>query len=180
MSESAKEKPAPQSTWQMMFLLFLAFWLCNRPADPFDQLKTCGGHLHQVGVALEKYRLAVQEHTYPLTLEELYKDKAIPACPSGGKNCYKEGYKPSKDRRSYTLVCKGENHLRAGVPPDYPRIAFGPHEDPAPGEENSSSAQASPSPGAGATPSLEVQSQSPAPPSPASSGTPLATGTPNS
>ena len=83
------------------------------------------------------------------------KGQQMPICPVGKKGTYVAGYQPSADRRSYLLVCKGDHHKPAGVPSDYPRIGFGPHETPVSGEKSGeeSAVQGSPSPVPAASPS---------------------------
>ena len=152
--------------------------MCNRPSDPKASLQQCGTHLHSVGVELEKFRLSSDDKLYPATLEEVYVNKTIPVCPVGGKNSYKEGYKADSARTSYLLVCKGEYHKEAGVPSDFPRIAFGPAEHGATGSHPASSPtpQATATPQAVATPQTTASPQATA--SPKISVTPKATASP--
>ncbi len=149
--KGAKEEPKP-SIWPLVAMMMLTLWMCNRPADPKHHLDQCGAHLHKIGVDLEKYRLTSDDGLYPAKLEEAYGQNPLPACPSGGKNTYKEGYKPNADRHSYQLVCKGGHHTDAGVPSDYPRIAFGPAEQTSHRKESEPSPQVSPSPHLSASP----------------------------
>lgn len=152
MSDKAAQEPPKPSIWPLVAMMMLTLWMCNRPADPKHHLEQCGAHLHKIGVDLEKYRLTSDDGLYPAKLEEAYGQNPLPACPSGGKNTYQEGYKPAADRRSYQLVCKGDHHTKAGVPSDYPRIAFGPAEP-----TSSASPQATVSPQA--TPGQEKSPQ---------------------
>lgn len=181
MSEKADAKPGPPpgpSPWTLMFLILLTFWMCNRPPDPKLGLQQCGKSLHAIGVALERFRLSSEDQTYPKDLQEAYKGSAPPACPIGGKSTYSAGYQPGSDRRSYLLVCKGDHHQKAGVPSDYPRIAFGPHEAKPAGEE-SPGQSSSPSPSASATPSPKATGSAQPAPTPAATGKAGATATPN-
>lgn len=152
--KDAKAAPPPPggSPWMMMLMILMTFWICQRGqgGDPKQQMHLCGVELHKVGVALEKFRFGSEGGLYPKTLAEAFQNKAVPVCPVGGKEAYPNGYQPASDRRSYVQVCKGAHHLQAGVPSDYPRIAFKAPESPAAGEE--SSPQASPSSPAPATP----------------------------
>lgn len=150
MSDKAAQEPPKPSIWPLVAMMMLTLWMCNRPADPKHHLEQCGAHLHKIGVDLEKYRLTSDDGLYPAKLEEAYGQNPLPACPSGGKNTYQEGYKPAADRRSYQLVCKGDHHTKAGVPSDYPRIAFGPAEQTPHRKESEPSG--SPSPQATASP----------------------------
>lgn len=170
MTDKADGKPsAPPgpSPWTLMLMVLLTLYICKRPADPKLGLDGCGKNLHTIGVALEKFRLSADDRLYPQKLEEVYKDGAISVCPVGGKGTYYAGYQPSADRRSYLLVCKGEHHKTAGVPSDYPRIGYGPHETGTSGEKSTSAP--SPSPAGSPTPQATPESQGPpTPPIPAS------------
>lgn len=116
---------------RLLPLILLTTWLClNRPSqDPKYQLHLCGENLRKIGVELERVRLTEDSVIYPDQLPNTVAGKALPGCPVGGVERYREGYKRSRDGRSYVLVCSGENHLDADVPPDYPRIAFSSLED---------------------------------------------------
>ncbi len=174
MSDKPAPNPQKPSIWPLVAMMMLTLWMCNRPADPKLNLEQCGKHLHTVGVDLEKFRLTSDDKLYPATLEEVYVNKTIPVCPVGGKNSYKEGYKADSSRASYLLVCKGEYHKDAGVPSDFPRIAFGPAEH---GSSHTESHPASsPTPQATATPQTAASPQATA--SPKISVTPKATASP--
>lgn len=151
--KGAKEEPKP-SIWPLIAMMMLTLWMCNRPADPKRNLTQCGTHLHKIGVDLEKFRFTSEDRLYPAKLEDAYGQNPLPACPEGGKGSYTDGYQPSADRTSYVLVCKGDHHVKADVPPDYPRIAFGPAEGAKPSP--TSEAVASPTPGAAVSPQANV------------------------
>lgn len=144
---AGQQEPPKGSVWPLIAMILLTLWMCGRH-NPEADLKQCGEHLHQIGVALEHYRLASDDKLYPKTLEGAFKGKSIPDCKANGSGSYASGYQPSSDRRSYLLVCKGDKHQAAGVPSDYPRIAFGPDEASLP--------HALPSPQPQATPSVEA------------------------
>ncbi len=174
---AAQDPPKP-SIWPLVAMMMLTLWMCNRPNDPKLSLKQCGDHLHTIGVDLEKFRLSSDDKLYPATLEEVYATKTIPVCPVGGKSTYKEGYKADAKRHSYVLVCKGDHHKDAGVPSDYPRIAFGPAEHTPHQEEaqpaTSPTPQATASPQSTASPQISVTPQATASPqaSPSQKGAP--------
>lgn len=165
MSDKANApKPQGFSPWTFLLMILLTLWVCQRP-DPRGQVEQCGKHLHQIGVALEKFRLGSDDGLYPRTLEEAYKKGTFPACPAAGAESYRLGYKPSADLRSYSLACQGDSHQVAGLPSDYPRIAFGPHENETTSEEDpspaSSPSTASPSPLPAESPNPKVVSEKP-------------------
>lgn len=139
------QEPPKGSLWPLVAMILLTFWLCRRqPAtDPQVVLRQCADNLHQIGVTLERYRLTSDDGLYPSTLEEAYKGKTLPICKANGDESYKSGYQPSTDRHSYLLVCKGDKHADAGVPSNYPRIAFSVPESP-PHDESSASSHATP------------------------------------
>lgn len=127
--EEKKELPPPslrRTIWNLLPLIVLSLYLCHYSPSkqPVTQLQQCGKHLHDIGVVIEKDRLLSEDKLYNADLKAVYGSKPIPACPVGGKNTYIEGYTVSPDRKSYLLVCKGDHHKDAGVPSDYPRIAF--------------------------------------------------------
>ena len=115
-----------RSLLNLLPLILVTLYLCtNRPdKDPKYQLDQCGKNLHTIGVALEKDRLLSEDKLYATKLEEVYGKTPVPECPLGGSQSYVEGYQVGSDRSSYLLVCKGDHHVPASVPPDYPRIAF--------------------------------------------------------
>jgi hypothetical protein len=138
---AASGKPAPPpgpSPWTLMLLVLLTLWMCNRPADPSLGLQQCGQTMHGIGVALEKFRLGSNDQRYPKDLGEAYPGAKPPVCPIAKDSTYQAGYQPNPERTAYLLVCKGDHHQKAGVPSDYPRIAFGPHEAETPSEESQS------------------------------------------
>lgn len=145
------DKPQGGSPWTLLLMVLLTLYICKRP-NPEAHLESCGRHLHQIGVALEKYRYGSDDGLYPKTLAEAFTANPAPVCPAGGKTSYIDGYQPSADRRSYLLVCKGEGHKESNLPPDYPRIAFGPHENQPSGEEAPVQSVASPTPAASPSP----------------------------
>ncbi len=137
--EEKKELPPPtlrRTIWNLLPLIVLSLYLCHySPAkEPSAQLEQCGKNLHAVGVAIEKDRLLSEDKLYNTDLKAIYASSPMPACPVGGKDSYPSGYAVSPDRSSYLLVCKGDHHKDAGVPSDYPRIAFAVPEK-APGGE---------------------------------------------
>jgi hypothetical protein len=119
-----------------MLMVLLTLYICKRPPDPNLGLQQCGANLHKIGVALEKFRLSSEDGRYPAKLDEAFKGTSVPACPVGGDEAYLQGYQPGADRLAYLQVCKGSHHKTAGVPLDYPRIAFGPAEAAASGEKS--------------------------------------------
>lgn len=162
------DAPPGPSPWTLMLLVMLTFWMCNRPTDPSTGLQQCGKTLHGIGVALERFRLSSDDGLYPKDLAEAYRGSQAPSCPIAKEATYLKGYQPGSDRRAYLLVCKGDHHQQAGVPSDYPRIAFGPHETSSPSEESQSPGSPSPTP-----------AQSPSPQaSPAVLPTPVVSGSP--
>lgn len=163
------EQPPAGNPWTLMFLILLSFWLCTkRPVDPKMALQECGKNLHTLGVALEKARLSSEDGLYPAKLEDVMDGQPLPVCPVGKKGTYVAGYQPSADRRSYVLVCKGDHHKAADVPSDYPRIGFGPHETPAPGEESAVQGSPTPVPAASASPEATPEIKGTPTPGPAS------------
>lgn len=161
--KAAAQEPPKPSIWPLVAMMMLTLWMCNRPADPSATLKQCGNHLHKIGVELEKARLLSEDGRYPSKLEAAFGKNPIPVCPDGGKNTYAQGYQPSADGSSYLLVCKGDFHSKAGVPSDYPRIAFGPAEgvsqSPDVTPTASSSPQATANPQATQSPKISVTPQ---------------------
>lgn len=161
MSETASDgkaqAPPGPSPWTLMLMVLLTLWVCNRPEDPKQGLAVCGKNLHQIGVSLERFRLTAEDGAYPKTLEEAFKSGAVPACPVGGQSTYPSGYRRASDGRSYLLVCQGDHHQAAGVPSDYPRIAFEARETSPAGEESVQQSQPPASPG------LEPKAVSPSP-----------------
>lgn len=170
--------------WTFLLMILLTLWVCQRP-DPRAQMEQCGRQLHLIGVALEKFRLGSEDKLYPRSLEEAYTKGAVPACPAAGGESYRLGYKPSSDLGSYVLTCQGDAHADAGLPPDYPRIAFGPHESRQTGEEESPSQNASPAaspsqlPAASSSPTVAPSVQTPASPTASASASPGSAPTPN-
>lgn len=171
--KGAKEEPKP-SIWPLVAMMMLTLWMCNRPADPKNNLTLCGTHLHKIGVDLEKFRFTSEDGLYPAKLEDAYGQNPLPACPEGGKSSYIEGYKPSADRKSYVLVCKGDHHVKANVPSDYPRIAFGPAE----GTEHSQVNEPATNPSPGVSASPQVSATPNLSPNPQTSASPKATASP--
>ncbi len=160
------DQPQGGSPWTLLLMVLLTLYICKRP-NPEAQVQACGKHLHQIGVALEKFRYGSDDGLYPKTLAEAFKNGTVPHCNAGGDDSYVNGYQPSADRRSYLLVCKGEGHKDGGLPSDYPRIAFGPHETPPSGEESAVQSVASPTPAASPSPqSTPVVKTTPAKASP--------------
>lgn len=173
MSEKKEELPPPslgRSILNLLPLILVTLYLCTNSPNkrPDFKLKACGKNLHTIGVELEKSRLLSDDKLYPKSLEEVYgKNKPLPKCPEGGQESYLEGYQVSPDRTSYLLVCKGDHHKDAEVPPDYPRIGFSVQEasgsghddakiEAAPAEpEATSSPQATPTPKVESTPEQE-------------------------
>jgi hypothetical protein len=152
-----KELPPPslgRTLINLLPLIILTWYLCqNKPdKDPNYQLELCGKNLHTIGVALEKDRLLSEKKVYAEDLASLFTNgKTMPECPNGGPETYTEGYQPNSDRTAYVLVCKGNHHSSAGVPSDYPRIAFSVQEASSDGnsdskEEDKKQPQESPSP----------------------------------
>ncbi len=146
---------------RLLPLILLTTWLCyNKPGkDPKYQMEACGAALHKIGVQLETVRLTSDDKLYPTNLKQAYGEKEIPGCPLGGVEAYEKGYRLSTDQRSYLLVCSGSHHTDAGLPPDYPRIAFASTE-PSPSGEKSPSQDIEPtieaSPVPQATPTQEA------------------------
>lgn len=139
-----KELPPPtlgRTLLNLLPLIILTWYLCqNRPdKDPNYQLDLCGQNLHKIGVELEKDRLLSESKIYAQDLATLFAKSAVPECPEGGSEAYTQGYQPNPDRTAYLLVCKGSHHSAAGVPSDYPRIAFSVEE--ASKDRNSDSSQ---------------------------------------
>lgn len=130
MGEEAKKELPPPSAARafinMLPLLILTWYLCNYgpSKNPKYLLKTCGQNLHTIGVAIEKDRLISEDKLYNQKLEDIFSKTSLPECPVGGKEAYLNGYTVASDRGSYLLVCKGDHHKAAEVPPDFPRIAF--------------------------------------------------------
>lgn len=177
------DKPKPpelsqrQALLRLLPLILLTTWLCyNKPGkDPKYQMEACGAALHKIGVQLETARLSSDDKLYPKDLKEAYGQEPIPKCPIGGVEAYEKGYTVSADGRSYVLVCKGSHHTDAGLPPDYPRIAFqstepSPSGEKSPVQGGKPSIEASPvpqkSPIQKATPSEAGPAPSPASPTP--------------
>jgi hypothetical protein len=152
-----KELPPPtlgRTLLNLLPLIILTWYLCqNRPdKDPNYELDLCGQSLRTIGVALEKDRLMSETNVYTQEVASIFADGAMPACPVGGQESYTKGYQPNGDRSAYLLVCKGNHHSAAGVPSDYPRIAFGVKEASLDGtsdsqKENKAEPKESPSPG---------------------------------
>lgn len=166
--KAAAQDPPKPSIWPLVAMMMLTLWMCNRPADPTTTLKQCGNNLHKIGVELEKARLLSEDGRYPSTLEAAFGKNTVPVCPDGGKNTYTKGYQPSADGTSYLLVCKGDFHSKAGVPSDYPRIAFGTAErasqspdvtPPSLSPQATASPQATPSPNISVTPQASATPQ---------------------
>lgn len=166
MSDDKQEEvPLSRTLWNLLPLILVALYLCHYSPSkrPAFKLEQCGKHLHEIGVMIEKDRLSSDDKLYGKDLKEIFGQHPIPACPVGGKEAYIEGYQVSPDRRSYLLVCKGDHHKDAGVPSDYPRIAFSIQE--ADKAENKTS-----TPDSTATPAASA--------SPVVTGTPGASATP--
>ncbi len=90
------------------------------------QLTACKSNLKNIGTALEMY---ATDHAgkYPDNIGVLAPDYlfTIPACPSAGRDTYSESYKLDSPQDEdqwevFHLHCAGENHIRVGVPPDFP------------------------------------------------------------
>lgn len=166
MSDKAKELPPPslgRTLINLLPLIILTWYLCyNRPdKDPNYQLDLCGQNLHKIGVALEKDRLLSEDKLYAKDIEAVFtSDAGVPACPNGGKDSYIKGYQVTEDRSGYLLVCKGDNHTKAGVPADYPRIAFSVQEATTV-EKTGDNPQSSPTPAS--TPTSPTPRESPQP-----------------
>ncbi|MDQ7825763.1 MAG: ankyrin repeat domain-containing protein [Candidatus Eremiobacteraeota bacterium] len=101
------------------------------------QLTMCRSNLMNIGTGLEMYS-SDHEGRFPRELREITPDylKAIPCCPSAGKDTYSQLYSSSTNPDYYQVCCAGENHRGAGVAKDYPRyvaakgIDMGPREKP--------------------------------------------------
>ena len=129
MSDESKQAPPPSAARafiNMLPLLILTWYLCAHGPDknPKYRLDACGRNLHKIAVAIEKDRLTSEDKLYNPKLEAVFGKTEIPECPDGGKESYLNGYTVSSNRTSYLLVCKGDHHTKAEVPPDFPRIAF--------------------------------------------------------
>lgn len=174
MSDSQARPPesAGQAFARLFPLLLLTTLLCYyRPGqDPRFMAKSCGTNLHKISVKLERTRLGSEDKLYPTSLKEAYDKAEIPECPAAGADTYSVGYTASSDRRSYLLVCKGDHHVKAEIPTDFPRVAFSVDEakgkvaEPTP-KESPVPVETSSTPGPSATPEP--------------SGTPMATETPS-
>jgi hypothetical protein len=129
MSKEAAQAPPPtlmRTMLNLLPLIIVTLYLCqNRPdKDPKYVLDQCAQQLHKIGVSIEKDRLLSEAKLYNTGLKEIFGKHPIPACPEGGEDSYINGYTVAGDKRSYLLVCKGDHHVSASVPSDFPRIAF--------------------------------------------------------
>lgn len=152
----AAARPAPtmgRTIWNLLPLILLSLYLCHYSPSkrPSAELHQCGKFLREIGVAIEKDRLLSEDRLYKKDLATVYGEKPIPSCPIGGKDAYLQGYSAAEDARSYLLVCKGAHHKEAGVPSDYPRIAFAIPESPSSKEEPVQ--ESTPTPSESASPS---------------------------
>ncbi|MDQ7824138.1 MAG: hypothetical protein RDV48_15155 [Candidatus Eremiobacteraeota bacterium] len=80
----------------------------------------CQVNCRQISEALELYS-SDYKGRYPLELGGLVPAylKAVPSCPSQGKDTYSGSYEVSTMPDFYSFCCMGKNH--AAVPSDYPR-----------------------------------------------------------
>ena len=73
----------------------------------------CKENLKKIAIGLKLYA-ADNGNKYPKKLSEIStNDKYldfVPTCPSASKDTYSNGYKPSKDLKSYSVCCSGCNH----------------------------------------------------------------------
>jgi len=85
--------------------------------------KICRKNVEKLCSAMKKYFR--DNRRYPRELADLvpeYLDK-IPVCPSAGKDTYSSSYVTDKSRKKYTLYCRGNNHIKAIIPANYPRTS---------------------------------------------------------
>lgn len=91
------------------------------------QVTSCKANLKNIGTACEMYATD-NGGRYPATLESLKNAangqqpymKAIPNCPSAGKDTYSEAYKSASNPDRYIVYCSGTNHSAAGCGEGYP------------------------------------------------------------
>ena len=82
----------------------------------------CYAHLKALAAAIESYELRHGKMA-PRQLQMLVPEylPEIPECPASQRNSYPCGYTASGSR--WTIMCSGEHHADAGVPPGYPRAS---------------------------------------------------------
>lgn len=88
----------------------------------------CKSNLRNISTALEMYSADFSGY-YPERMALLEPDylRAIPTCPSAGRDTYSASYvravRPPGATKgdAYTLMCQGANHESAGLEPDFPQ-----------------------------------------------------------
>ncbi len=95
----------------------------RRTQSATDGPRVCKSNLHNLWMAANMW---AEEHQgrYPARLHQLIPRylRAIPTCPSAGRDTYSAGYQSNASPPRYTLVCQGHNHGEVGLLPDYPSL----------------------------------------------------------
>ncbi len=90
------------------------------------QLTACKSNQKNIGTALEMYSTD-WSGAYPKSMTQLTPNylRTIPECPAAEKDTYSSTYKLRKsdngDYEIYEVFCSGPNHVKVGVPADYPQ-----------------------------------------------------------
>ncbi len=84
-------------------------------------LSVCQSNLKNLSTSLQLYANDY-DGEYPDELTKLTPTyiKIIPTCPSAGTPTYIEGYVITDDHKTYTVYCKGKNHVKLGLGEDEP------------------------------------------------------------
>ncbi len=89
------------------------------------QLTACKSNQKNIGVALDMYAVDHQG-AYPRDLPGLLPNylKTLPECPAAEKMSYAVRFGPGPEGKPeyYEIRCAGENHSKAMIPADYPRL----------------------------------------------------------
>ena len=91
-----------------------------------SDLVNCKENLKNLGTAMEMYSTDWSGR-YPSAFVKLTPNylKTIPECPAAEKDTYSSTYQMRKgdhgDYEIYEVFCSGPNHVKVGVPADYPR-----------------------------------------------------------
>jgi len=83
----------------------------------------CMANLKNLSTEVHGYA-ADHDHNYPAVLTDIVPNyfNAIPTCPSAGTDTYTASYQVSNPDNTFTIFCKGSNHLQTGKAADQPWV----------------------------------------------------------